>query len=163
MLLAGGLLAGLRVGSFETSVKDISEAVFYYDSDNTIHFAVVHLRLPRLLLAILVGGSLAFCGYLMQAMVNNALADPYILGTASGASLGASLSMSGILATTWAGVYLPPFFALAGAFAVTVLVIALGYRKRQIIPSQLLLAGIAVSSLLTAMVSLVVFFIGFRK
>jgi iron complex transport system permease protein len=160
VLLAGGLLAGLRVGSFETTVPDVTEAIFTYDATNTTHFAVVHLRLPRLLLAVLVGGSLAFCGYLMQAMVNNALADPYILGTASGASLGASLSMSGILATTWAGVYLPPFFALVGAFGVTVLVIFLGYRKRQIIPSQLLLAGIAISSLLTAMVSLVVFLSG---
>lgn len=160
VLLAGGLLGGLRVGSFDTSVQDIGEAVWRYDAANAAHVAVVQLRLPRLLLAVLVGGSLAFSGYLMQALVNNALADPYILGTASGASLGASLSMSGIIATTWAGVYLPPFFALVGAFGVTVLVIALGYRQRQMIPSQLLLAGIAISSLLTALVSLVAFLSG---
>lgn len=159
-LLLAGLLGGLLVGSFETSLKDILEAIFHYDAANSIHFAIVHLRLPRLLLALLVGGSLAFCGYLMQAMVNNALADPYILGTASGASLGASLSISGVVVTTWGAVYLPPFFALVGAFGVTVLVIALGYRKRQIIPAQLLLAGIAVSSLLTAMVSLFTFLSG---
>lgn len=159
-LLGGGLLAGLLVGSFETSVPDVLAAIFRYDAQNAAHFAVVHLRLPRLLLALLVGGSLAFCGYLMQAMVNNALADPYILGTASGASLGASLSISGVLATTWAGIYLPPFFALAGAFGVTMLVIFLGYRQGQLVPSQLLLAGIAVSSLLTALVSLFVFLAG---
>jgi iron complex transport system permease protein len=93
-------------------------------------------------------------------MVNNALADPYILGTASGASLGASLSLGGFVVTTWAGIYLPPFFALAGAFAITLLVIALGYRQGQIIPAQLLLAGIAVSSLLTALVSLLTFLSG---
>jgi iron complex transport system permease protein len=157
-----GLLAfwGLSVGSFKAGAADIIQALVNYDPDNPVHFAIVQLRLPRLLLALLVGGSLAFSGYLMQAMVNNALADPYILGTASGASLGAAMSIGGFIITTWAGIYLPPLFALLGAFLVTLLVIALGYRKGQLIPSQLLLAGIAVSSFLTAMVSLFTFLSG---
>ena len=159
-LLFIGLGAGLLVGSFKTTLADVQGAILNYDVTNATHFVIVQLRLPRLILALLVGGSLSFCGYLMQAMVNNPLADPYILGTASGASLGASLSISGMLATTWGAIYLPPFFALIGAFGVTVLVIALGYRKGQIIPSQLLLAGIAVSSLLTALVSLFTFLSG---
>jgi iron complex transport system permease protein len=157
-----GLLAfwGLSVGSFKAGAADIIQALVNYDPDNPVHFAIVQLRLPRLLLALLVGGSLAFSGYLMQAIVNNALADPYILGTASGASLGAAMSIGGFILTTWAGLYLPPLFALLGAFLVTLLVIALGYRKGQLIPSQLLLAGIAVSSFLTAMVSLFTFLSG---
>jgi iron complex transport system permease protein len=158
LLLIAGL--GLKVGSFQVSFADIGRALFAYDAGSQEHFAILHLRLPRLLLAFLVGGALSFSGYLMQAMVNNALADPYILGTASGASLGASLSIGGYVATTWAGLYLPPFFALAGAFAVTLVVVSLGYRQRQIIPAQLLLAGIAISSLLTALVSLLVFLSG---
>lgn len=167
VLLLASLLAlllvaalGLAVGSFPVRFVDILQALTAYDPANQMHFAIVHLRLPRLLLALLVGGSLAFSGYLMQAMVNNALADPYILGTASGASLGASLSIGGFVATTWGGLYLPPFFALAGAFLITFLVIALGYRQGQIIPAQLLLAGIALGSLLTAMVSLLTFLSG---
>ena len=166
LILAGGSLAllllslGLRVGSFPVSFADIGAALFAYEPGNQVHFALVHLRLPRLLLAFLVGGSLAFSGYLMQAMVNNALADPYILGTASGAALGASLSLGGLVATTWAGLYLPPFFALAGAFAVTLVVIALGYRQGQLLPAQLLLAGIALSSLMTALLSLLTFLAG---
>ena len=157
-----GLLAfwGLSVGSFKAGAADIIQALVNYNPDNPVHFAIVQLRLPRLLLALLVGGSLAFSGYLMQAIVNNALADPYILGTASGASLGAAMSIGGFILTTWAGLYLPPLFALLGAFLVTLLVIALGYRKGQLIPSQLLLAGIAVSSFLTAMVSLFTFLSG---
>jgi iron complex transport system permease protein len=158
LLLIAGL--GLGVGSFPASWADITGALWAYDPHNQVHFAIVELRLPRLLLAFLVGGSLSFSGYLMQAMVNNALADPYILGTASGASLGASLSIGGFVATTWAGVYLPPFFALAGAFTITLVVITLGYRQRQLIPAQLLLAGIAVGSLLTALVSLLTFLSG---
>ena len=125
LMLVGVAVAGLLVGSFETSIYDVGAAIISYNPANSTHFAIIQLRLPRLLLALLVGASLAFCGYLMQAMVNNPLADPYILGTASGASLGASLSMSGVLATTWGAFYLPPFFALVGAFGVTSLVIAL--------------------------------------
>jgi iron complex transport system permease protein len=151
---------GLSIGSFAAGYADIVQALVAYNPENQVHFAIVELRLPRLLLALLVGGSLAFAGYLMQAMVNNALAEPYILGTASGASLGASLSISGFIATSWAGFYLPPLFALLGAFLVTLLVVALGYRKGQLIPSQLLLAGIAISSLLTALVSLFTFLSG---
>ncbi|WP_245590603.1 FecCD family ABC transporter permease [Adhaeribacter aquaticus] len=157
LLLVGLITLGLKVGSFKADFYQLKAALFAYNPDDQVHFAIVQLRLPRLLLALLVGGSLAFSGYLMQAMVNNALADPFILGTASGASLGASLSISGVLATTWGSFYLPPIFALAGAFGVTLIVIALGYRKGQIIPAQMLLAGIAVGSLLTAMVSLFTF------
>jgi len=158
VLLLLGL--GLRIGSFTSDFSTVASALLAYTPENPAHFAIVELRLPRLLLALVVGASLAFSGYLMQALVNNALADPYILGTASGASLGASLSIAGFISTTWAGIYLPPFFALAGAFSVTALVILLGYRQGQIIPSQLLLAGIAIGSLLTAMVSLFTFLSG---
>ena len=161
ILLIGAVAAvGLTIGSFNASFFEIVEALWHYDPTNQTHFVILELRLPRLLLALLVGSSLAFAGYLMQAMVNNGLADPYILGTASGASLGASLSITGFITTTWGSFYLPPVFALLGAFVVTLLVIMLGYRKGQIIPSQLLLAGIAVSSFLTAMVSLFTFLSG---
>ncbi|MFD2514282.1 FecCD family ABC transporter permease [Pontibacter locisalis] len=157
LLILVVLLLGLQVGSFESDVFTIVEALFYYNSDNTTHYAIVHLRLPRLVLALVVGASLAFCGYLMQAMVNNGLADPYLLGTASGASLGAVIVFFGFVEMTIAGIYMPPVFALLGAFIVTLVVIALGYRKRQLIPAQLLLAGIALSSLVAAVVGLLTF------
>lgn len=151
------LVLGLQVGSFESDLGILAEAFLHYDAANTTHFAIVHLRLPRLLLALVVGASLALSGYLMQAMVNNGLADPYLLGTASGASLGAIIVFFGFVPITLLGIYMPPIFALLGAFVVTLVVVALGYRKRQLIPSQLLLAGIAISSLGTAMVGLLTF------
>jgi iron complex transport system permease protein len=86
----------------------------------------------------------------MQAMVNNALADPYLLGTASGASLGAILCFSLLPSLTLGGFYLPPLFALAGAMATTLLVVGLGSQRGQIRPTQLLLAGVALGSLTTA-------------
>lgn len=157
LLLAVGFFLGLRVGSIDTSFQTIVNAFLNYDAQDTAHYSIVHLRLPRLLLAFLTGASLAFAGYLMQALVNNALADPYLLGTASGASLGASLSFFFFADLTFLGLYLPPFFALAGSFLVTLVVVVLGSRRGQLIPSQMLLVGIALSSLLTALVSLIMF------
>jgi iron complex transport system permease protein len=156
-LLLLALLAGLRVGSFDSDYREVLEALFQYDPANQLHFAIVHLRLPRLLLALVVGAALAFSGYLMQAMVNNGLADPYLLGTASGASLGATLAFFWLPSLTVGGIYLPPLAALAGALGVTVVVVVLGYRKGQLLPTQLLLAGIALSSLAAALVALFTF------
>lgn len=157
VLLGVGSFLALRVGSIDTSYHTVSEAFLRYDPTNAAHYSIVHLRLPRLLLAFLTGASLAFAGYLMQALVNNALADPYLLGTASGASLGASLSFFLFADLTFMGLYMPPFFALIGSFGVTLVVVVLGSRQGQLIPSQMLLVGIALSSLLVALVSLIMF------
>lgn len=151
------LVLGLQVGSFESDLGTLAEALLRYNPNDTTHYVLMHLRLPRLLLALVVGASLALAGYLMQTMVNNGLADPYLLGTASGASLGAIIVFFGFVPITLLGIYMPPIFALAGAFVVTLVVVMLGYRKRQLIPSQLLLAGIAISSLGTAIVGLLTF------
>ncbi len=151
------LLAGLFVGSFQTDFRTLQGAVFSYNPDDPAHFAIIHLRLPRLLLAFIVGGGLAFSGYLIQAMVNNPLADPYILGTASGAALGANIAFFGWLPAVALGFYLPPLFAFAGALGVTLAVVAMAWRKGYIVPTQLLLGGVAVSSLITATNGLLAF------
>jgi iron complex transport system permease protein len=158
LLLTGLLLTlGLYIGSFETSFSTIWRAVFYFDAADTAQYAIIYLRLPRILLAFLVGGALALSGYLLQAMVNNPLADPYILGTASGAALGANVVFLGWIPLTIAGIYMPAALAFAVALLVTFIVISLAYKRGQIIPSQLLLGGVAVSSLLTAGMSLLTF------
>jgi iron complex transport system permease protein len=157
LLTVGVLVTGLLVGSFETNFSTLRQVLLAYNPDDPAQFAVVHLRLPRVLLGFLVGGALAFSGYLIQAMVNNPLADPYILGTASGAALGGNLAYFGWLPVAGVGLYLPPLFAFAGALGVTLLVVALAYRKGYIVPTQLLLGGVAVSSLVTAINSLLAF------
>jgi iron complex transport system permease protein len=151
------LLTGLFIGSFETSLAIIQQTIFHFNPDDATQYAIMYLRLPRLIMALLVGGALALSGYIIQALVNNPLADPYILGTASGAALGANVVFFGIIPVSIAGIYLPPVFAFAGAFVVTFTAIAIAYKKGRIIPSQLLLGGIALSSLLTAITSLLTF------
>jgi iron complex transport system permease protein len=157
LLTVGIALTGLFVGSFETSWATIYRLLTQYDPADTSQYVILHLRLPRLLLAFLAGGALASVGYLIQALVNNPLADPYILGTASGAALGANIVFFGLLPIQVGGIYLPPVFAFLGALAVTFLAISIAYKKGQIISTQLLLGGVALSSLLTAITSLITF------
>ncbi|OON69585.1 FecCD family ABC transporter permease [Hymenobacter sp. CRA2] len=158
LVAAALLLVGLRVGSVSgADYATFWQALQHYDANNPAHVVLVELRLPRLLLALLAGGGLALSGYLMQAMVNNPLADPYLLSTASGASLGA-LVMNILLPTASAVTpWVVPLGCLAGAVGATLLVIGLGTRRGRLIPAQLLLAGVALSSLLNAFGGLITF------
>lgn len=157
MLTAGIFLTGLFVGSFETSWSTIGQLLTAYNPDDTSQYVLFQLRLPRLLLAFLAGGTLASVGYLIQALVNNPLADPYILGTASGAALGANIVFFGLVPMQVAGLYLPPVFAFAGALLATFIAIAIAYKRGHIVSTKLLLGGVALSSLLTATTSLMTF------
>jgi iron complex transport system permease protein len=148
---------GLRVGSFATDYGFILNTLRHYNPDDPAQLALVQLRLPRLLLACLAGASLALSGYLLQTLVTNPLADPYLLGTASGASLGAIMAYVLFPSLTVAGLYLPPLAALIGGVGTTILVVALGTRRGRILPAPLLLAGVAVGALASALGSLVTF------
>jgi len=113
------------------------------------------LRVPRALLAFLVGGALAVSGASLQALVRNPLADPFLLGLSGGAGLGAVLAIAGHLSGPWA----LPLAAFAGALAATALVYRLGLvADAELDPRVLLLAGVAVGAfagaVMTAIVSL---------
>jgi iron complex transport system permease protein len=151
------LLLGLRVGSYATSYGFILSTFLHYNPNDPAQLVLLQLRLPRLLLALLAGASLSVSGYLLQTLVNNPLADPYLLGTASGASLGAIAAYVLVPSLTLAGLYLPPLAALLGALAATLLVVAIGTRRGRILPAPLLLAGVAVGALATALGSLLTF------
>ncbi len=115
------------------------------------------LALPRILLAAVVGAGLAWSGAIFQALFRNPLADPYFLGVSAGASFGTTLVLvltsGATLAVPWlaAGLAPPAAFVFALAAVFTVYLIA---RQRGRLPlAQLILAGIAVSAVLTALVS----------
>ncbi len=112
------------------------------------------IRLPRVLLAALVGASLAVVGVIMQAMVRNPLADPYILGVSSGASVGAVLVMSGGL-FAFAGVYALSAGAFLGALLSCILVFMLAHRNGQLIPMRLILSGVAVGYFFAGLTSFI--------
>jgi iron complex transport system permease protein len=112
---------------------------------------VWQLRLPRVLTAAAVGAGLAVCGVVMQSLTRNPLADPYLLGLSSGASLGAVL----VLVVGWT--VLLPVAAFGGAVVALVATLALAGAVGTLTPSRTVLAGLAVSQLAAAATSFVIF------
>jgi iron complex transport system permease protein len=148
------VFTGIQIGSFATDWSMIFSALTDYNPEKAEHFAIVELRLPRLLLALLAGGALALSGYLIQSMVNNPLADPYLLGTSSGASLGASIVYAGIIP---ANIFTVSLFSFSGAMIVTLIAVIIAYDQGRIEPNRLLLSGVALSALMVSITSLVMF------
>ncbi|MEN6429625.1 MAG: iron ABC transporter permease [Coriobacteriales bacterium] len=116
------------------------------------------LRLPRVLLAALVGASLSTAGVLYQALFRNPLADPYILGVSSGAGLGATIALVTVGATAVGGVVGVPLGAFAGALLTIVLVVRLASGSGRVESTSLLLSGVAVSYTLAAVTSFLMVF-----
>jgi iron complex transport system permease protein len=119
------------------------------------HAAIVReLRVPRVLLAFLVGGALSVTGAALQALLRNPLADPYLLGLSGGAGLGAVVAIAAGLVWPWA-VPLAAFLGATGAIALVYRLSVVGGRRLD--PRVLLLAGVIVGSfagaLMTAIVS----------
>jgi iron complex transport system permease protein len=113
------------------------------------------LRLPRVLLALVAGGVLAVSGLSLQTLFGNPLAEPYTLGVASGASLGAALVFTWAPAGMPLGLPLAASAAFAGALAATAIVVALGRpRAGAADGGGLLLAGVAVALLCQALILL---------
>jgi iron complex transport system permease protein len=112
---------------------------------------VWQLRLPRVLTAAAVGAGLAVSGAVMQAVTRNPLADPYLLGLSSGASLGA------VAVLLLGAAILLPVAAFIGAMLALGLTLLLANSLGRITPSRTVLAGIAVSALASAITSLVIF------
>lgn len=111
------------------------------------------LRLPRVLLAFLVGGSLAIAGAGLQGFLRNPLADPFLLGLSGGASLGAVLA----IALGWGGPWSLPLAAFVGAIGAMALVYRLGLVAGGALdPRIMLLAGVTVGSFAAAVTTAIV-------
>jgi iron complex transport system permease protein len=117
---------------------------------------VMELRLPRILAAIAVGAALATSGAAFQSLLRNPLADPYVLGTSSGAALGAAIAILlpiGGVAWELGGVQLAAFLGALASVALVWRVAGIGSGEERI--ASVLLVGYAVASLLAAALSLV--------
>ncbi len=117
------------------------------------------VRVPRVLLGALVGAGLAVSGVVLQAMVRNVLAEPYLLGLSSGASTGAAAAIILGLGTGLGGVSLS-VTAFFGALGAAVLVFTLARASGRVTSSRLLLAGVSVAYVLFASTNLLIFFAG---
>ena len=114
---------------------------------------IIDIRLPRVLMAGLVGAALAIAGATYQGLFRNPLADPYLIGVAQGASLGAVIGF--LLPVSWnlAGFGLIPVLAFAGALLATTTVYLLARVGKTLPVTTLILAGVALGALLSSIVS----------
>ncbi len=112
------------------------------------------IRLPRIIIACLMGMALGASGAVLQGMLRNPLADPYILGISSGAALAAAFGLlSGIYLF---GQFSIPFAAFIGASSVSIIVGAFGWKHGRLSPERLLLAGVGLSFLFYALLMLLI-------
>lgn len=141
LLTLAALIGAPLVGSQPVSLADVLRG------DPTAATIFWQLRLPRVLLAMLAGAGLAVSGLGFQTLFRNELAEPYTLGVASGAALGAVLALRLEESAALLGLPVVAFASFAGALGATALVVglALGRDRRDNATSTLLLAGIAVS------------------
>ncbi|PSF13358.1 ABC transporter permease [Marinobacter fuscus] len=137
-VLACGL--SLAVGSVTVAPVELWQVVVG-QSDGLARTLVLDLRLPRTLSAFAAGGLLAIAGALMQVLLRNPLADPYVLGLSGGAATGALLAM-----LAGAGVVLVSGAAFAGALFATLLVFGLAHGTGSWTPSRLLLTGVVTAA-----------------
>ncbi|MCD6184952.1 MAG: iron ABC transporter permease [Deltaproteobacteria bacterium] len=143
------ILAALAIGSTSTGIKPVYQAFFAHeDADAMTSAIILHLRLPRALLAALVGAALSLGGLVFQAILRNPLAEPYILGISGGSAIGAIL---GILMgmSRFPGVSLLSF---TGGIIILFLIVIISSGHSILKKDSLLLAGVMVNSFCSAVI-----------
>jgi iron complex transport system permease protein len=139
------ILIGLSIGPVPISLLQMSA------TDKEILF---NLRLPRVLSAFLVGGGLALAGAIFQGLFRNPIADSYLLGVSSGASLGAAATIVFKLASPLASFAAVSVFAFGGSLAALAMVFYFGHRQGGFSVFRLLLSGLGVGLFLSSLVAI---------
>jgi len=150
MLLILSIIVALSLGTVKIPITAVIKGNLTIIEKTIIY----KIRLPRILLASLVGMALATSGVVFQGIFKNVMADPYIIGISSGASLGVGLAINFGLIYYWRGISSLAFFAFLGAVITAFFVYNLAKTKGKVPISTLLLSGIAISFFLSALVSL---------
>jgi len=144
-------MISLISGSTDIGIGDVLATFFSPEKNETFTQIIFNIRLPRILLAIGVGGGLSVAGAVFQSLLMNPLADPYILGVSSGGSFGAVLAL--FLGLSFVGVQ---FFSFIGAAAVIILVFLIGHKYGKLQQNILLLTGVMVGAFFAAAILLIV-------
>lgn len=118
---------------------------------------ILEIRLPRVLLAALVGAALAPAGAVYQGLFRNPLADPYLIGVSSGAGLGATIALVFGVQLRWQGLGAVSLFAYVGALVATAVVYTLSRVGGRMSVATLLLAGVALGAFLTSFTTFLMF------
>ncbi len=148
------LAAGLIYGRYPVTGRQIVDILIgnapKCDNPDVLKTIVLDLRLPRLLTASIVGAALACAGGVFQGLLRNPLADPFTLGVSTGAAFGATVAL---IAGMSSGIGIPAA-AMCGALAALAVVLLLSRDRHGLKPASMILAGIVVSTFLSALISL---------
>lgn len=165
LFLVISMLIGISLGAVSVPIpvllqiigKELLHLPLAVEPDETLTNIVMNIRLPRVLLAGLVGASLAIAGAAFQGLLRNPLADPYTLGISSGASLGAVLTLFLNLSLPFFGLYTLPILSVLFSL-VTIFCVLTFARKmdRSMKVETIILTGIIFSSFLSAFISLMI-------
>lgn len=158
-MLAVVSMISLFVGAISISPWDAADLLLGNSTglSNTERTIMLELRLPRMITALLVGGSLGIAGVGFQALFRNPLADPYIIGASSGAALGVTIAIVVGWQAALIGLRTSAIAALFGSLLLVAVVMAVGSLSRRSGSLSLLLAGVALSSMINSIVSLLMF------
>ncbi|MFI4911736.1 MAG: FecCD family ABC transporter permease [Sedimentisphaeraceae bacterium JB056] len=142
----------LFIGSKDISLSNVWSGINGTQANNPDHMIFFEIRLPRCILAAVVGASLALSGAVLQALLRNPLADPYILGISSGAGLGAIIAAVSGVQIAFFGISTMGIFAFIGAIGTVWLVWWIGILAGSRQVTSLLLAGVVVNSFFSAVI-----------
>jgi iron complex transport system permease protein len=126
-------------------------AAIFIGTAQSTEFVIVHLRIPRILMSVFAGGSLALCGAIFQSIFRNPICDPYILGISSGASIGAALAF--ILGLDFYLFGVSSFSLLTAFFTLLIMLSIVRFSKNKS-PYVMLLAGISLNFLMASLLTL---------
>ena len=149
LVLLATILVSLKLGSVNITFKELISGLFSGQSDGNIGI-IKDLRMPRVIIAVLVGANLAIAGVLLQSVIRNPLADPYITGISSGACVVTVFFMVFIPSVT----NLRPIFGFFGGLVCCVIIYFMAY-KNGLSPIRIVLAGAACNALLSGLSSMI--------
>jgi iron complex transport system permease protein len=164
VFLVSAALFAISIGSVSVPILDIIRVIgreifqFPVQEVDPMYVSIVYdIRLPRVVLAGLVGASLAIAGAAFQGLLRNPLAEPYILGVSSGASVGAVSTIFFGLSLPVIGAFTLPFLSILTALATILIVLSFAKRMdRTMRVETIILTGIIFSSFLGALISLII-------
>ncbi len=150
-----GFLMSLLTGPVRTTAGDLAR--LFQDPDPVLRAIIIDLRLSRAVLAFLVGAALALSGAILQGYFRNPMADPFVVGVSSGASLGAVVATALGFEAAAVGFSGPGLLAFLSGLTIVSLVYALSLRRGGFRVETLLLTGIAAGALASALTSFLLF------
>ena len=146
------IIVSILLGAAPIGLSDFYRILTGRASQGAAYSIIVQIRLPRILMAACVGGALSVCGAVMQSLLRNPLAEPFVLGISSGAALGAILFM--LLGQFLAGGEF--LFSFAGGILTLIAVLWLSKRKGGLSTTRVILTGVIINAFFTSFIMFII-------